>query len=104
MERHGVVADQVITKYTDEEEDPAPVAFYSMDDKTKIDVGDPHLFVSFGRRGCCNILSTTDVKAIITSDHYFKFVSLTPSVKLRVDFKHDEGENGTAYYISEVFS
>jgi hypothetical protein len=39
MKRLGVVVAQVITKYTDEEEVPAPVVFYFMDDKAKISVG-----------------------------------------------------------------
>ncbi len=51
MKRLGVVAAQVITRYIDEEEVPAPVVFYSMDDKAKISVGEPHLDVSFGGRG-----------------------------------------------------
>jgi hypothetical protein len=51
MRRLGVVAAQVIKKYIIGEEDPAPVEFYSMDDKAKISVGEPHLAVSFGGRG-----------------------------------------------------
>ncbi len=96
MKRLGVVAAQVITKYTDEEEVPAPVVFYSMDDKAKISVGEPHLAVSFGGRGRCSILPA-DVKAI-AGDHDFKCVSLTPSVTLRVEVQPDEGEDGTSYY------
>jgi hypothetical protein len=34
-----VVAAQVIAKYTDQEEDAAPVVFYSLGDKAKISVG-----------------------------------------------------------------
>jgi hypothetical protein len=99
MKRLGVVAAQVITKYTDEEEDLAPVVFYSMGDKAKISVGEPNLAVSFGGRGRCNILPT-DVKSI-AGDHDFKAVSLyslTSIVTLRVDIKPDEGEDGTSYY------
>ena len=102
MKRLGVVAAQIIDKYTVGEESPAPVVFYSMDDKAKISVGEPHLAVSFGGRGRCSILPT-DVKAV-AGDHDFKIVSLTPSVTLRVDVKPDEGEDGTSYYRGEVVS
>ena len=102
MKRLGVVAAQVIAKYTDQEEDAAPVVFYSMDDKAKISVGEPHLAVSFGGRGRCSILPT-DVKAI-AGDHDFKIVNLTPSVTLRVEVQPDEGEDCTSYYRGEVVS
>ena len=48
MKRLGVVAAQVINKYTEDDEEEAPVVFYSMDDKAKVNVGEPHLAVSFG--------------------------------------------------------
>jgi hypothetical protein len=96
MKRLGVVAAQVISQYTAEEEDPAPVVFFSMDDKAKISVGEPHLAVSFGGRGRCSILPS-DCKAI-AGDHDFKVVSLTPSVTLRVEVQPDEGEDGTSFY------
>jgi hypothetical protein len=73
MKRLGIVAAQVIAKYTDDEDDTAPVVFFSMDDKAKISVGEPHLAVSFGGRGRCSILPT-DAKAI-ACDHDFKTVS-----------------------------
>ena len=92
----GVIAAQVITQYIDEDEDPVHVVSYSMDDKAKISVGEPHLALSFGGRARCNILPT-DCKAI-AGDHDVKVVSLTPSVTLRVDVKPDEGEDGTSYY------
>jgi hypothetical protein len=96
MKRLRVVAAHIITKFTKETEDHAPVAFFSMDDKAKINVGEPHLAVSFGGRGRCSILPT-DVKAV-AGDHDFKIVSLTPSVTLRVEVKPDEDEDGTSYY------
>jgi hypothetical protein len=96
MKRLGVVAAQVIAKYTYEDDDVSPVVFYSMDDKAKISVGEPHLAVSFGGRGRCSILPT-DAKAI-AGDHDFKVVSLTPSVTLRVEVSPDEGEDCTSYY------
>jgi hypothetical protein len=72
-----------------------PLSFY-MDDNAKINVGEPHLAVPFGRRGRCNILPT-DAKAI-AGDHDLKIVSLTPSVTLRVEVSPDEGEDCTSYY------
>ena len=99
--RLGVVAAQIIANYTDQEEGAAPVVF-SMDDKAKVGVGEPHLAVSFGGRGRCNVLPT-DVKAI-AGDHDFKIVNLTPSVTLRVDVQPDEGEDCTSYYRGEVVS
>jgi hypothetical protein len=102
MKRLGVVAAQVITKYTDQEEDPAPVVFYFMDDKAKVGVAEPHLTVSFDGRGCCNILST-DGKAI-ADNHNFKIVNLNPSVILRVHFKLDECGDCAFYYKSELVS
>ena len=96
MKRLGVVAAQVIMKYTQDNEEQAPVVFYSMDDKAKVNVGEPHLAVAFGGRGRRSILPT-DVQAI-AGDHDFKIVSLTPSVTLRVDVKPDEGEDGTSSY------
>jgi hypothetical protein len=70
-----------------------------MDDKAKINVGDPRLAVSFGGRGRCSILPS-DVKAI-AGDHDFKIVSLTPSLTLRIDVKPNEGGGGTSYYRGE---
>ena len=102
MKRLGVVTAHVFTKYIKKDEDPAPVVFYSMDDKPKIIVGEPHLVVPFGGRGRCSILPT-DVKAI-ADDRDFNVVSLTPSVTLRVDVKPDEGEDGTSYYRGDVVS
>jgi hypothetical protein len=96
MKRLGVVAAQVIQKYTEDDEDPVPVVLYSMDDKANINVEEPHLAVGFGGRGRRSIMST-DVTSI-SGDHDFKIVSLTPSVTLRVDVKPDEGEDGTSYY------
>ena len=96
MKRLGVVASQVIKKFTHENEEEASVVFYSMDDKAKVSVGEPHLAVAFGGRGRRSILPT-DVTSI-AGDHDFKVVSLTPSVTLRVDVSHDEGEDGTSYY------
>ena len=95
------MAAHVITKYTDEEEEPAPVVFYSMDDKVKIRAGEPHLDVSFGGRGRCSILPS-DVKAN-AGDHDFKVVLLTPRVTLRVEVKPDEGEDGTSYYRGKTY-
>ncbi len=97
MKRLGVVAAQVIAKYTYDEDDvSSPVVFFSMDDKAKINVGEPHLAVSFGGRGRCSILPT-DAKAI-AGDHDFKIVSLSPSVTLRVEVRPDEGEDCTSYF------
>ena len=96
MKRLGVVAAQVIKKYTPEDEVPTRVVFYSMDDKAKLNGGDPHLAEAFGGRGRYSILPA-DVKAV-AGDHDFKIVSLTPSVTLRVHVKSDEGEDGTSYY------
>jgi len=102
MKRLGVVAAHVITKYTDQEEEPAPVVFYSMDDKAKISVGEPHLVVSFGGRGRCSILPMV-VKGL-ACDHDFMIVNLAPRVTLRVDVKPDEGEDCTSYYRGELVS
>ena len=96
MKRLGVVAAEVIKKFLEEDRDIAPVVFYSMDDKAKIQVGEPHLAVGFGGRGRRSILPS-DVNAV-AGDHDFKIVSLTPSVTLRVDVKPDEGEDTTSYY------
>jgi len=85
MKQLGVVAAQIIQKFTEDDEETAPVVFYSMDDKAKIHVGESHLAVGLGGRGRRSILPT-DVKAI-AADHDFKIVSLTPSVNLRVDVK-----------------
>ena len=88
---------QVIKNFTKDDEDQASVVFYSMDDKTKISVGEPHLAVGFSGRGRRSIVPT-NVKTIV-GDHDFKIDSLTPSVTLRVDVKHDEEEDGgTSYY------
>ena len=95
MKQLGVVTARVISEYTDEEEDPSPAVFYSIDDKAKISVGEPHLAVSFGGRGRCSILPS-NVKAN-ACDHDFKVVSLTPSVTFRVDVKPDEGKDDTSY-------
>ncbi len=51
MKRLAVVAAELIKKFTEEDRDIAPVVFYSMDDKVKIHVGEPHLAVVFGGRG-----------------------------------------------------
>ena len=96
MKGLGVVAAQLSQKFTEDDEDPAHVAFYSMDDKAKIHVGEPHLAVGFGGRGRRSILPS-DVKAI-AGDHDFKIVSLTPSVTMRVDANPDEGEDRTSFY------
>jgi len=96
MKELGVVAAQLIQKFTEDDEEPAPIDFYSMDDKVKIHVGEPHLAVGFGGRRRRSILPT-DVKAI-AGDHDFKILSLTPSATLRVDVKPDEGEDRTSYY------
>jgi len=48
MKRLGVVAAQVIKKYTPEDEVLTRVVFYLMDDKAKVNVGEPHLAVAFG--------------------------------------------------------
>ena len=45
MKRLSVVAAQVIEKYTQEDEEEGAVVFYSMDDKAKVNVGEPHLAV-----------------------------------------------------------
>jgi len=95
MKRLGVVAAQVIQKYTEDDEDPCLVVFYSMDDKAKVSVGEPHLVVAFGGR-CRQSILPSDVKAI-AGDHDFTIVSLTPSVALRVDVKLDEGADETSY-------
>ena len=94
--RLGVVAAQIIEKYTQEDEEEEAVVFYSMDDKAQVSVGEPHLAVSFGGRGRRNILPT-DVTAV-ACDRDFKIVSLTPSVTLRVDVKLNDGEDCTSYY------
>jgi hypothetical protein len=96
MNQLGVVAAHIIQKFTEDDEEPAPVVFYSMDDKAKIHVGEPHLAVGFGGRVRRSILPT-NVKAI-AGDHDFKIVSLTPSATLRVDVKPDEGEDRTSFY------
>ena len=46
--------------------------------------------MSFGGRGRCSILPT-DAK-VIACYHDFKVVSLTPSVTLRVENRHDESK------------
>ena len=53
-----------------------------MDDKAKINIGEPSLAIGVGGRGRHSIMPT-DVKTI-ASNHDFKIVSLTPSVTLRV--------------------
>jgi len=45
VKRLGVVANQIIAKYTQEDEEEGAVVFYSMDDKAKVNVGEPHLAV-----------------------------------------------------------
>ena len=75
------------------------MVFYSMDDKAKVNMGEPHLAISFGGRGRLSILPT-DVTSI-AGDHDFKIVSLTPRFTLRVEVKPDEGEDGTSYYRGE---
>ncbi len=102
MKRLGVVVAQVIEKFTADDEEPAHVVFYSMDDKAKINIGESSLAIGFGGRGRRSIMPT-DVKTI-AGDHDFKIVSLTPSVTLRVNVKPDEGEDGTSYYRGEVFA
>jgi hypothetical protein len=52
----GIVAAQIIKKYTEFDEEEAHVVFYSFDNKAKVNVGEPHLAVSFGGRGCRSIL------------------------------------------------
>ena len=96
VKRLGVVAAQVIQKYTEDDEHPCPIVFYSMDDKAKESVGEPHLAVAFGGRGHQSILLSDDVKAI-ARDHDFNIVPFTPSVTLRADVKPGEGEDGTSY-------
>ncbi len=73
MKRLGVFAARVIEKYTQEDEEEGAVVFYSIDDKAKVNVGEPHLAVSFGGRGRHNILPT-DVAAV-AGDHDFKILS-----------------------------
>jgi hypothetical protein len=90
---------QIISKLTKEGEGLALVVFYSMDNKAKINIGEPHIAVIFGGRGRCNILPT-DANAI-ADDHDFKVMSLTPSVTLCVDTSPDKGENGTSFYGGE---
>ena len=67
MKQLGVVASQIIQKFTEDDEELAHVVFYSMDDKAKIHVGEPHLAVGFSGRGRRSILPT-NVKAI-ADDH-----------------------------------
>ena len=94
MKRLGVVAAQVIEKCTADDEEPAHVVFYSMDDMAKINIGEPSLVIGFGGRGR-RIIMPTDVKTIAV-DHDFKIVSLTQIVTLRVDVKPDDGKDGTS--------
>jgi hypothetical protein len=54
------------------------VVFSSIDDKEKLNVGEPHLEVVFGGGGRRNIFPTY-AKAI-AGDHDFKIVPLTPSL------------------------
>ena len=96
MKRLGVLAAQVIQKYTEDGEGPAHVVFYSMDDKAKINVGEPHLALRFGGRGRRSVMPT-DVTSI-SEDGDFKIVLLTTSVTLLVQVKPDEDEDGTSYY------
>ena len=100
LKRLRVVAAQVINKYTEDDEIPASVVFYSMDDKAKINIGEPSLAIAFGGRGR-RIIMLIGVKTI-AGDHENKIVSLTPRVTLRVDVKANEGEDGTFYYKGEV--
>ena len=72
-----------------------------MDDKAKINVGEPHLAVGFGGRGRRSNMPT-DVTTI-TGNHDFKIVSLTPSITLRVDISPDEEEDCTSYYKGEIY-
>ena len=96
MKELDVVAAQIIKKCTNDDNYPAFVVFYSMDDNAKFNVGDPHLAVGFGGRGPQNILPTE--VAAIAGDDDFKIASLTPSVTLRVDVKAEEREDTTSYY------
>ena len=74
---------------------PSPVVFYSIDDKAKVSVGEPHLVVAFGGRGRQSILPC-DAKPAIAGNHDSKIFLLEPSVILRVEVKPDEGENGSS--------
>ncbi len=96
MKRLGAVAAQVIKKYTQKDEEEGAVAFYSMDDKAKVNVREPHLAVPFGGWGR-RIILPTDVTAV-AGDRDTKIVSLTPNVALRVDVKTGEWEDCTSYY------
>ena len=86
----------MIQKYTEDGEGPAHVVFYSMDDKAKINVGEPHLALRFGGRGRRSVMPT-DVTSI-SGYRAFKIVSLTTSMTLRVEVKLDVGEDATSYY------
>jgi hypothetical protein len=50
VKRLGVIAAQVIEKYTQEDEEEGAMGIFSMDDKANVNVEEPHLAVSFGRR------------------------------------------------------
>jgi hypothetical protein len=96
MRRLGIVATQVIERFTEDGNEPMAVVLYSMDDKAKINIREPHLAVGFGGRGRRSIMPT-DVTTV-AGDQDFKVVSLTPSVTLRVKISPNEGEDCTYYY------
>jgi len=94
--RLNIVTAQVIKRFAEDDNDPTSVVFYSMDDKTKINVGEPHLAVGFGGHGRRSIV-LFDVTKIV-GDYDFEVMSLTPSVILRVDISSNEWEDCTSYY------
>ena len=61
-----------------------------------VNIGEPHLPVSFGGRDRNNILPS-NVESV-AGDHDFYIVNFTPSVYLHVDIKPDEGQDMISYY------
>jgi hypothetical protein len=62
----------------------------------QVNIGEPHLLVSFGGRGRSSILPS-NVESV-AGDHDFHVVNFMPSVCLHVDIKPDEGQDMISYY------
>ncbi len=61
-----------------------------------VNIGEPHLPVSFGGRGRSSILPSN--VETVAGDHDFHVDNFTPSVCLHVDIKPDEGQDMISYY------
>eukprot|EP00873_Tetraselmis_striata_P014883 jgi/Tetstr1/435147/TSEL_002607.t1 len=90
IRKAAVLYANIIAEHTDHDCVPEEVVFYSVDDKSKVNVGEPNLPITFGgvaRKG----IMPADVTNV-AGDHDFHKVSLTPSVALEVVIKPHEGE------------